>query len=332
MQWRLLLLLETVLGQDADEPFFELVVSTSCNCFFCKYFSHCQTENQGCTVSEGGLCFGTKDNTYSDNEDCNFRVLQPTSLTVDNFDVEPSLDCSYDSLQINKRTPGWCGDHGPQGVQVNVGDQIQWLTVSTQSGDDGYTGFTICATLPSPPELPHSPPPPSPPPPLPPPAPPSPPPSPLPPAPATGYVPPPPSCPPSPPLPPVEPPSPNPPSHPPASPLSLGVGTQCNACASNSMLANGLGCVAGLQCVASIENAPACAGTCTTCEIGQWCPYGTINKFATVVPALCKEGKNCPRPEIVETCAPGFFCPQATSNGGRRCPTKWGGRFGEVSA
>ncbi|KAL1515912.1 hypothetical protein AB1Y20_002526 [Prymnesium parvum] len=109
---------------------------------------------------------------YGNDESCVISGVPPNPLEVLSFDVEFSLLCVYDYVEVNGQK--YCGFSGPNGVRALDG-VIIWFSDSSQN----RPGWQICFA-PSPPSLPPQPPSPPlvPPPPCTPPLPPSPPPAP----------------------------------------------------------------------------------------------------------------------------------------------------------
>ena len=84
-------------------------------------------------------------------------------------------------------------------------------------------------------------------------------------------------------------------------------------------------CDASQQCVPSELSDPFAPGLCSVCTLGQYCPPRTSNPYGSSLFSMCPKRHNCPTPSTIELCAPGYFCPGGTYDGGVPCPTDTSG-------
>lgn len=91
----------------------------------------------GCTVNSNDCVSSTNfPGTYEKSQSCTITMGSAGTLSVSGFATE----ANYDKLFVGADT--YHGSSGPNGVQVQVDDQITWTT----DGSAQQTGFELCLT------------------------------------------------------------------------------------------------------------------------------------------------------------------------------------------
>jgi ABC-type multidrug transport system ATPase subunit len=94
------------------------------------------------------------------------------------------------------------------------------------------------------------------------------------------------------------------------SPFQQGMSLATTSCGSK--------CNAGYQCTPVLDYALAIAslGQCERCDLGSFCPAGTLHDGGLAVGNarlnLCPAGYFCPTPKEAYTCPAGYFCPSGS--------------------
>ena len=94
------------------------------------------------TITDDGACFSSIGSRYSNNLNCQVKVLTTGRLVVQRFSLESNSNCRYDSVLVNGVK--YCSSNGPSNIQVEANTNIVFKTDRSVT----LSGFKICITPP----------------------------------------------------------------------------------------------------------------------------------------------------------------------------------------